>query len=143
MPSPIVYSTDWTVFCLIFFLLPYLVFKKFETYAINKKLPTLFAACSILIVGPTFGLFHQFTEVRELKKDGVWTQAIVIDEKKSDSKGYKGWLIKLSFTAKDGKHETVYENDEKNKYAIGDTVKIIYLADFPKIYELAYQWTDE
>lgn len=143
MPSSIFYSTDWTAFCLIFFVLPYVVFKTLETYNINRKLPALFAACSVLIVGPTFGLFHQYLETRELKKDGVWTKGIVIDEKKSNSKGYKGWLIKLAFTTKDGQHETVYENDEENKYAIGDTVDIIYLADFPKTYELVYQWTEK
>jgi hypothetical protein len=82
-------------------------------------------------------------DVKELRKAGVWTKAIVVDKKKSTSKGYKGWLIKLSFNAKDGKHETAYENDESNRYAVGDAVDIIYLASFPKIYELAYDWKDE
>ena len=143
MPRTIVYSNRWTAFCFIFFLLPYIVFKTFKTYNIHGNLPVIFAASSVLIVGPTFGLFHNYMEVRELKKHGVWTKAIVIDEKKSNSKGYKGWLIKLSFNVKDKKYETAYENDEKNKYSIGDLIDIIYLEDFPDIHKLSYQWVEE
>ena len=141
MPSVILYSTDWTAFCLIFFVLPFVVYHTLRTFEFKTRLPTLFAALSILIVGPTFGLFHQYSEINELKRNGVWTKAIVVEEKKSDLKGYKGWLIKSLFKVDDRTCYTTFENDEKNIYSVGDTIDIIYLPDFPKIYELRYQWT--
>lgn len=143
MPGPILYSFRWTAFCIIFFLLPPIVFKTFQTYNINRNWPIILACSSVLIVGPTFALFHQYTELQELKNNGVWTKAIVIDEKRSYSKGYKGWLIKLSFKAKDKDYETAYENDEKNLYSVGDTIDIIYLGNFPEVHELDYQWKKE
>jgi hypothetical protein len=63
--------------------------------------------------------FHHYMDVKELRKAGV------------------------SFNAKDGKHETAYENDESNRSAVGDAVDTIYLASFSKIYELAYPWKEE
>ena len=141
MPNAIFYSTDWTAFCLIFFVLPFLVYRTLKTFEFKTRLSILFAVLSILIVGPTFGLFHQYTETNELKRNGVWSKAIVVEEKKSDSKGYQGWLIESSFKINDKTCYTTFENDEKNIYRVGDTIDIIYLPDFPKIYELSSQWT--
>ncbi len=147
IPRPIMYSdfkiVGWCIYGLIFGLLPYLVYKTIDSF--NKTTPWRvgFAALSVLIVGPTFGLFHGHKETEELKHKGVWTKAIVIDEKYINRKSHHGWVIQCSFLANGENYQTTYKNDDENKYAIGDTLDLIYSKDFPKIYEIGYQWTEK
>lgn len=64
MPPVIAYSFSWTAFGFVFFVLPYIVYKTCSTYKKIADWSGLYAMASILIVGPTFGMFHHFTEVK-------------------------------------------------------------------------------
>ena len=103
---------------------------------------TVFAFASILIVGPTFGLFQDHREKMELTKNGVWSNSIVVDRKYRRSTGgsTRNWVIECKYEANNHSYETLYHDDLENKYMIGDTVKIIYSSQFPKIYAMGYEW---
>ena len=144
IPRPIMYSeyeiVGWIIYGLIFGLLPYLVYKTIDTFNSTTEWRVGFAALSVLIVGPTFGLYQGYCETQELKKKGIWTKAIVTDEKYINTKNYHGWSIQCSFIANGKRIKTSFTDDYENKYSIGDTLDIIYSKDFPKIYEIGYQW---
>jgi hypothetical protein len=130
---------SWLLYGLIFGLGPYLIFKTVDTLDIktNKGQWRIgLAFLTPLILGPSFGLFHQYRENKELNKIGVWTTAIVVDVKPTKRKN----LIKCKYKVEGRTLETDYKTDWDDKYIVGDTIKIIYSADFPKIYELEYDW---
>ena len=106
------------------------------------KLSIGITAVTILIVGPTFGLFQDHKEKKELQKYGVWTKSVVIDKKHNSQKGSgpQDYLIKCRYTLSGVDHETLYHNDINNSHRIGDTIRIIYSSQFPKIYALDYEW---
>src|ERR1700733_8557706 len=90
----------WISLILIFFILPILVFSTLISFTKQIKLSTGIAAASILIVGPTFGLFQEYREKVELDKYGVWTKSVVIDRKHSVQKGGSWhWVIKCRYEA--------------------------------------------
>ncbi len=105
-------------------------------------LSTGVAAITLLIVGPTFGLFQNYREKIELGKYGVWTKSVVIDRKHNIQKGSgpEDYLIKCRYTLSGVDHETLFHNDINNSHLIGDTIMIIYSRKFPKIYALDYEW---
>ena len=129
----------WFIYGLIFGLGPYLIFKTVDTFDIknNKHSWRIGLAClTPLILGPSFGLFHQYQENKELNRVGQWTTGIVIDVKPTKRKN----SIKCKYLVKGKIFETSYKTDWENKYRVGDSIKIIYSSDFPKILELEYDW---
>jgi hypothetical protein len=132
----------WISFILIFFILPVLAFATLMSFTKQTKLSTGITALSILIVGPTFGLFQDYREKAELDKYGVWTKSVVIDRKHSVQRGggSSHWVIKCRYEANAGAYETLYHDDIDNLHPIGDTIKIIYSSQLPKIYSLDYEW---
>lgn len=141
IPKEILYPKykylDWIVFPLIFILLPYLVLKTLES--INyKTYPTkLIGICSlsILIVGPTFGFFQKFREENELKTNGKITECYVVDRKKSKN----DWLINCKYIVNNSQYITYYHTDEEKTTSIGDTLKIIYNKEYPRMYKIEFQ----
>jgi hypothetical protein len=103
IPRSIMYSdikvVEWCVFGLIFGLLPYLVYKTIDSFNNRTNWGVILALLSVLIVGPTFGLFQQYRVNEELKQKGVRTNATVIDEKYLNRKNHHGWVIQCSFSA--------------------------------------------
>jgi hypothetical protein len=100
------------------------------------------AAVTILIVGPTFGMFQDYREKIELDKYGVWTKSVVINRKHSVQKGggSSHYVIKCRYKVNTEAYETLYHDDIDNVHPVGDTIKIIYSSQFPKIYALDYEW---
>ena len=98
-------------------------------------------AVTVLIVGPTFGLFQSYKERLELQKYGVWTKSVVIDKKHNTQKvpSSQDYLIKCRYRIIGINYETLYHNDINNSHLIGDTIRIIYSKQFPKIYALDYE----
>ena len=129
----------WILFGLIFGLLPFLVFRTIQIFKPYTPWRIIGACLAPLIVGPSFGYYHQYQERKELEAKGIWTKCIVIDEKYSGGK-IQSWMIKCSYRADNLTFETNYENDEPNIYSTGDTLNLIYSKDFPKIYRLEYEW---
>jgi hypothetical protein len=105
------------------------------------KLSVGVTAVTILIVGPTFGLYQNYKEKVELEQYGVWTKSVVVDRKHNIRKGSQpqDYLIKCRYTLNGVSHETLYHNDVGNTHLIGDTIRIIYSRQFPKIYSLDYE----
>lgn len=134
----------WIIFLFICFIVPLLVFTTLISFTKLVKPSTAFAFLSVLIVGPTFGLFQGHREKLELNKNGVWANSIVVDRKHSKSKreGSWHWMIKCKYEANKHVYETAYHDDIKNIRPIGDTIKIIYSSQFPKIYSLEYEWNN-
>lgn len=99
-------------------------------------------AVTILVVGPTFGLYKNYKEKVELRQYGIWTKSVVIDRKHNTQKGSQpqDYLIKCRYTLNGVDHETLYHNDINNAHPVGDTVRLIYSSKFPKIYALDYEW---
>ena len=97
------------------------------------------AAATCLIVGPSFGLYQQHNERIELEKNGRWTKGIVVDAKTRKHK----WKIKVSYTVAKKTFETTYQNEESKTFYVGDSIRVIYSSDLPKIYRLEYDWKDE
>lgn len=128
---------DWILLILILILLPYLVFKTLES--INyKTYPTkLIGICalSILIVGPTVGIFQNYRKEKELNEKGKITECYVFDKKKSKN----DWLINCKYVVNNSEYITYYETDEKNTSKIGDTLKIIYNKEFPRMYKIVFE----
>jgi hypothetical protein len=134
----------WTSFLFIFFIIPVLVLVTLWTFTNRGYLSVGLAAASVLIVGPTFGLFQAHREKMELKKYGVWTNGVVINRKQisEHGAGFQHWAIKCRYIVNRHSYETLYHDDLENLHPVGDTIKIIYSSMFPKIYALGNEWTE-
>ena len=141
IPKEILYPKykyiDWIVGILILIILPYFVIKLM--YSINYKINStkLYGICalSILIVGPTFGIFQNYREKKELEKKGKITECYVIDRKKSKN----DWLINCKYYVDNSEFVTYYHTDEENALSIGDTLKISYNKEYPRMYNIEFQ----
>lgn len=140
VPKEITYpkhkALNWFIFILVFLILPFIIFN--ITKSINQEISLIkslgICALSILIVGPTFGLFQQYREEKELKINGKTTKCIVIDRKKSKN----SWLINCQYFVNKREFTTYYHTDEKNKYQIGDTIELVYDKEFPRMYKISF-----
>ena len=126
----------WFVFILIFGVLPYFVYKVIKTSNLNFSSNKVIGICalSILIVGPTSAIFQNYRENKALKINGKVTQCIVVDKKKSKN----DWLINCKYKVKNSEFMTYYHTDEKNINRIGDTLKLIYDEEFPRMYKIDF-----
>lgn len=146
MPQPVFYSQHkvigWGIYGLIFIVLPVAVYKVLHGFEVRTSWCIGCAIGSVLVVGPSFGTFHQYQEVLDLKRSGVWSRCVVVDEKFIDKRRHPGWVIKCSFENNGKAVETSYEPDEENRYSIGDTLELIHLVDQTKVYEMDFQWNE-
>ncbi len=101
---------------------------------------TAIAIGSVLLIGPTFGLFQEYRDKLELQKLGTWTKAVLIDRELLGKRGREKWTAKYRYTVNKIVYQTNYHNNEQNQFAKGDTIDIIYSKEFPKIYALGYEW---
>ena len=140
LPNEIAYPKykylSWIIFLLIFGVLPYLIYKVIETSNRNYHSTKVFGLCalSILIVAPTSAIVQNYRENEELKINGKVTDCIVIDRKSSKN----DWLINCKYHAENSKFITYYHTDEENKYRIGDTIKLNYNKEFPRMYKIKF-----
>ncbi len=136
VPRAIMYPdhkiVGWSIFIIIFLVIPVLVFVSLKKF--NLRFSGRIAMLSVLVVGPTFGLFQGYREKIELEKNGIWSKAIVIDRKSRK----RSWTMKCQFKVGNELYETLYHDD--NHHSIGDTLGIIYSKKFPKIHALDYEW---
>jgi hypothetical protein len=140
IPKEIAYPEDktwaWFGYILIFIVLPFLVNKIIKTS--NKNFSSIktkgICALSILIVGPTFAIFQDYRENYELKVNGKITECIVIDRKPSKN----DWLINCKYQVQKVEYITYFHTDEENKYRIGDTLKLIYNKEYPRMYQIEF-----
>ncbi|MGZ3763539.1 MAG: hypothetical protein ACXVA2_02695 [Mucilaginibacter sp.] len=124
----------------ILFIIPLFAFTALVLFTKKGKLSIAVACISVFVVGPTFERFQDHREKVELQKNGVWGKSIVVDRKRSTTKGSRSWVIKCKYEANDHSYETLYHDDINYLHPIGDTIKIIYSRQFPEIYALGYEW---
>lgn len=140
IPKEIAYPeykyVDWSILFLIFGLLPYLVYKIIKTSNQNFSRIKIQGICalSILIVGSTFGIFQKYRENEILKTNGRLTECIVVSRKKSKN----NWLINCKYYVNNSEFITYSHTDQKDKYRIGDTLKLIYNKEFPRMYKIEF-----
>ena len=130
----------WIMFAIIFFIIPVLLFIVLKAFTGRSQISTILSLGSVLLIGPTFGLFQGYREKLELEKFGTWTKAVVIDHKFRDDRTGKRWTVKYQYTVNQIVYQTNYHDDNQNQFARGDTISIIYSKAFPKIYALGYEW---
>jgi hypothetical protein len=126
---------------LIFGLLPFLAFRIIHSFKPFTPWRIIGACIAPLIIGPSFGFYHQYLEKKELEDKGLWTKCTVVDEKYSRNKSHD-WLIKCSYLVDNKEYQTSFKTDEKKRYTVGDNIQLIYSAEFPKIYRLEYEWNN-
>ena len=148
MPREILYSDqEWVkwimIFGVIFFGIPFFLYKSFHTIISPKWIATCAAMASPLINGPAFGTFLGGKEIIALKENGAWITGQVIDKKfVSMPKRTDYWAIQSEYKINGKTYQTSWEHIEETKYKIGDEVNIIYLQDFPEIYRIEDEWGD-
>lgn len=126
----------WFVFILIFGVLPYFIYNIIKTSNQNFSSIKVKGICalSILIVGPTFAIFQNYRENEAFRINGKVTECIVVDRKKSKN----DWLINCKYHVNNSEYITFYHTDEKDSYRIGDTLKLIYNEEFPRMYKIDF-----
>lgn len=126
----------WFVFLLIFGILPLFIYNIVKTSNQNFSSIKVKGICalSILIVGPTYGIFQNYRENEALRTNGKVTECIVFNKKKSKNE----WLLNCKYYVNNSEFITYYETDEKDKYRIGDTLKLIYNEEFPRMYKIEF-----
>ena len=139
IPKEIVYPKykyiDWLVIILLL-LVPYLVSKTSISSKFNKNYTNYgIGLISFLIVVPTFIVVQHFREKKELAEKGKITMCYVMDRKKSKN----DWLINCKYYVDNFEYVTYYETDEENKARIGDTLKITYNKEYPRMYKLEFE----
>ncbi|NNT73264.1 hypothetical protein HKT18_13675 [Flavobacterium sp. IMCC34852] len=126
----------WFVFILIFGVVPYFVYNIIKRSNQNFSSIKVKGICalSILIVGPTYAIFQNYRENEALRINGKVTECIVVDRKKSKN----DWLINCKYLVKNSEFMTYYHIDEKGNFQIGDTLKLIYNEEFPRMYKIDF-----
>lgn len=119
----------------IFFILP--TFIGLSLSGLKSKGWMALAIASIPINGIGAGTRIQSQEVKELLENGVWTQAIIFQTKSVHRKTVSyDWAVKAYYKIDGTKYVTNWEGDYTETYQRGDTIELIYLPDFPKVYRI-------
>jgi len=117
----------WLPLLLIFIALPLLLYKTLQRFRLRPKISLLIAISSILILGPTWGIYQRKQQDEELAKYGKQTIGIVYTKWETfRMQRHYEWLLKCEFIINGKKHSTFSESDKKNIYHIGDTLHVLY-----------------
>tara|TARA_R110002126_G_scaffold191394_2_gene339597 strand:+ start:49902 stop:50447 length:546 start_codon:yes stop_codon:yes gene_type:complete len=126
---------DWLIIILLL-LVPYLVSKASISSKFNKNYTNYgIGLISFLIVVPTFIVVQNYREKKELAENGKISRCYVIDRKKSKN----DWLINCKYYVDNFEYITYYHTDEENKVRIGDTLKITYNKEYPRMYKIEFE----
>ncbi len=149
MPRAIMYSDyEWLTIILwagvIFVPLPITIYQGIKNLVKPAWIATALALISPIINGMGSGYYHLQRETKELHEAGIWTMGQVNDKKFVEmSKRSDYWAIKSSYQIKGKTFETSWENiDSKSDYEKGDSIRILCLPNFPKIYRIEQDWIE-
>jgi hypothetical protein len=138
LPDEVLYAKEgfikWLPPLLIFFGLPFLIYKTLNAYKLRSDISFGIAIGSILIIGPLFGIWTGNLSDKDLDKNGVLIEGIVIEKnqvRKHRSRNYE-WLYRAEFKVSDEYFLTYSEEDKGNTVNEGDTVIIKYSKRNPK-----------
>lgn len=140
LPEEILYSqgpTKWIPFILIFFVQTYLLNLILSSFNVSPTYKTLLTALSVLIIGPSFGIYIKNKEKTALQKYGQQTKGVVYKKWYNEGKNSNsGWLLRCNYKVGDETYSTFSVTDKNNVYKIGDTLTIIYNSNFPQQCEI-------
>jgi len=121
-------TIHWIPFIIIFGVVPFLLYKSLQSYKIKEKACLGLAIGSVLVIGPTFGVWIGVISDNEFSKYGATTKGIVVDKwcSKSSRKREGQWLVKCEFSVGNEQYSTYNVRDRKNIYKLGDTLLIQY-----------------
>lgn len=134
LPDSILYSqgiTKWIPFLLIFFGQTFILYKTLSSFNVSGKNKQIIAALSVLVLGPTFGIYLEKIEKSNLQHHGIEKKGVVYKKWYSYGKN-GGWLFRCNFKVDGKTFSTFSENDRYNTYKIGDTLTILYNENFPQ-----------
>ena len=118
----------WIPYILIFFVIPFLIYKSIDSYKVRKDISLGIAIGSVLIIGPLFGIWTEHLSDKDLSENGIITKGIVIEKtkvRKHKSYNYK-WIYRAEFKVSDQDYITFTKDDERNIVNEGDTVIVKY-----------------
>jgi len=132
LPDKIIYHKlsdllSWLPFILLFIFQPLLVYKICKIFDINNQYSIGIAALSVLISGPTYGIYLGTQQNKELSQYGKQTTGIVC--KKWETLKYQKhyeWLLRCKFVVNGTNYSSFSVQDKKNLFHIGDTLHIMY-----------------
>ncbi|PHN06579.1 DUF3592 domain-containing protein [Flavilitoribacter nigricans] len=141
--EPLLYSKSpvwrWIPLLLVFIALPVLLYRTLKWLSQRTDIAAIIALGAPLLLGPAFGLIMESRSERDLLRHGITTPGTVVEHWRDHSKGSAGWLLVCTFSADGRIYRTFSEADPANRYAVGDTLRVLYSARNPensKILEL-------
>jgi hypothetical protein len=142
LPREIVHADNNLVrgigmFGTVFIFIPsfmYLAFSK-----LKSRNWMMLAILSIPINGIGFASRIQINEAKMLLKEGERAIGIVIDTKSVNIRTDPcEWAVVADYKVEGTTYQTDWVSDCTSSYQLGDTVTIIYLRDYPKVYQIAF-----
>ena len=132
LPDIILYSKTgplrWLPFVIIFFGIPFLLFKILSAFKLRIEIVLTFSLGSVLLIGPLFGFWTGHLSEKDLDENGQVIPGVVSEKwyalKHRSTEGE--WLYKARFKVENVFHSTYTEVDEDNSKKFGDTVLVKY-----------------
>jgi len=131
IPVRVLYSQGvirFTPFILIFFIQTFLLYCLLKSFNAAPKFTVGWVALSVLIIGPSFGLYEGHRAKADFKDNGSLTNGIVYKKWQRKSE----WLLRCQYSVDGNVYSTFSETDKNNRYKVGDTLTVIYIKDFPQ-----------
>jgi hypothetical protein len=134
LPDKIVYSQQpirWTPFILIFIFQTFLLYRLLKSFNVVPNYRFLICALSVLVIGPSYGLYLRYQDERQFQQNGETVKGIVY-KKWFTSGRNKEWLLRCKYVVNGATYSTFSVTDKKNKFKVGDTLTVIFVPDFPQ-----------
>lgn len=134
LPDKVLYSqevTSWTPFILIFFVQTFLLYQLLKSFNLAPNYRVGVSALSVLIIGPSFGLYLGNKEEKEFRENGETVKGIVYRKWYKTGKNSE-WLLRCQYVVDGVTYSTFSKTDKNNKYRGGDTLTVIYIDNFPQ-----------
>jgi hypothetical protein len=146
IPDSILYAKRgllrWLPFFLIFFGIPYFLFKALAFF--HREVALTIGVGSVLLLGPLFGIQCGKNEKNALEKDGIVTIGYISEKWEETYKSSQSqWRVKAKFKASGRWYETFSLHDKENKLKVKDKIEIIYSKRNPEINNIYFMFKNE
>lgn len=140
MPRQILYSDSnfirgCALFGNTFVLIPAFMYLAFSQ--LKSKNWMMLVILSIPMNGMGAAIYINKVEVNDLERYGHQAVGVVVAARSVDRKRVTyDWEIMVRYDVQDEARTTAWEGDNRGKYQVGDSIEIVYLPEFPKVYRL-------
>ncbi|MFT6983803.1 MAG: hypothetical protein ACJAUD_002583 [Crocinitomicaceae bacterium] len=140
LPKEVFYSGTgflrWVVYGIIFFILPYLLYKSIKKTGLSQNMVTAITFASV-VLGIPFAILLGFRAESELLDHGTRTKGIVTKAWKAQIKSRQDqWLVQAKYLVDNQYYLTSSKNDDHRTLIVGDTVTVIYSQQTPQLSEI-------